>query len=494
MKRIIVPVLAALLLGGCVSNPLVPQRPQPQISNNAEIQRANSLLKQGQELEAAETYYRVAMKSPSPQRERLMLQAAEIATYIKDTSLARRYLSIIGGAPLSANNQARRNYVKASIALLEDNPDFALKLLPKQKGTLPNELWSKINRVRQQALTLGGKNNTSTATQPSANQSGGALPQTVNRVAVLLPLSGKLSVLGKTILQGVQATQAGFASDTRVQTYDVASNDVVAQYQKAVADGADVVIGPLDKRKLEALTQQGNLPRPVIGLNKLAQQGTRYATIFQFGLAPEDEAYQVAQFAASRNQRRAAMLYPDSVWGRRLAQAFKNGYSRSGGQIIVEEAYPNTAASYAQSVQRVLSQGQVDMVFLAASPTQARLIRPMIQHKGGANIPVYATSHIYTGSPDPGKNADLNGIVYTEIPYILETSVPGTSLIEGKYPRLHAMGADALVIAKNIAQMAGSRQPIKGKTGVISIDGKNVLHRKLDLATFVNGSVVPLGQ
>jgi outer membrane PBP1 activator LpoA protein len=491
MKRIIVPVLAALLLGGCVSNPLVPSSPQPQISSNAEIQRANQLLKQGKEVEAASVYYRVAIKSPSPQRERLILQAAEIATYKKDTSLARHYLSKIGSAPLSENHQARRNYVKASIALLEDNPDFALKLLPKQKGALPNELWSKIERVRQQALTLGGK--AGSAPQAQANQ-GGALPQTVNRVAVLLPLSGKLSVLGKTILQGMQTTQAGFASDTRIQTYDVANADVVAQYRKAVADGADIIVGPLDKRKLERLTQQGNLPRPVIGLNKLTQQGTRYASVFQFGLAPEDEAYQAAQFAASRNHRRAAMLYPDSVWGRRLAQAFKNGYSRSGGQVMVEEAYPNTAASYAQSVQRVLSQGQVDMVFLAASPTQARLIRPMIQHKGAANLPVYATSHIYNGKPDPGKNTDLNGIVYTEIPYILETSVPGTSLIEGKYPRLHAMGADALVIAKNISQMARSRQPLKGKTGTVSIDGKNVLHRRLDMATFVNGSVTPLGR
>jgi len=244
---------------------------------------------------------------------------------------------------------------------------------------------------------------------------------------------------------------------------------------------------------LQTLASKGNLARPVIGLNRTNEQGVRYASIYQFGLSPEDEAYQIAKFAASRGHRRAALMYPDSSWGQRLAQAFKSSYSRSGGQIITEEPYPASARTYSSSVQRVLSSG-ADMIFLAASPTQARLIRPMIQHKGGVNMPVYATSHVYSGLPDTGKNADLDGIVYTEIPYILETSGSGTRLVEGKYPRLYALGADSLVIAKNISTMVNTRQPLGGKTGNISIDGRNVMHRKLNLATFVNGQVQSLGR
>lgn len=494
LTHIVVSIFVAVFTAGCVSTPLVtlpnPQpRPTVQAAPNAEIQRANQLLQQGKEVEAADAYFKASQRSPSPLRERLMLQAAEVATYIKDAGLARRYLAKLAGMPLDAENQARQRYVKASIALIEDNPDYALNILPQQRGQLSTSLWNKIERLRKQANSRAG------GTQKSTNNQNRAapLPQQVSRVAVLLPLNGKLSVLGNTILQGMQATQTGFSTDTRIKTYDVSNTDVWTQYQKAVADGADVVIGPLDKRKLQTLASKGNLPRPVIGLNRTNEQGVRYASIYQFGLSPEDEAYQIAQFAASRGHRRAALMYPDSSWGQRLAQAFKSSYSRSGGQVVTEEPYPTSARTYSSSVQRVLSSG-ADMIFLAASPTQARSIRPMIQHKGGANMPVYATSHVYSGLPDSGKNVDLDGIVYTEIPYILETSGSGTQLIEGKYPRLYALGADSLVIAKNISTMVNTRQPLGGKTGHISIDGRNVMHRKLNLATFVNGQVQSLGR
>lgn len=499
MKNILAPVAVTLLLSifmaGCVSTPLVTlPNPQPKPSipaaPNADIQRANQLLQQGKEIEAADAYFQASQRSQSPLRERLVLQAAEVATYIKDAGLSRRYLAKLAGVPLNAENQARQRYVKASIALIEDNPDYALNILPQQRGQLPTSLWNKIERLRQQA-----KNQTGNPKNPTSNNQNRSapLPQQVSRVAVLLPLNGQLSVLGNTILQGMQATQTGFATDTRIKTYDVANTDVWTQYQKAVADGADVIVGPLDKRKLQTLASKGNLPRPVIGLNRTNEQGIRYTSIFQFGLSPEDEAYQIAQFAASRGHRRAAMMYPDSSWGQRLAKAFTSAYARSGGQVVSEEPYPSSAATYSGSVQHALSSG-ADMIFLAASPTQARLIRPMIQHKGGSNMPVYSTSHIYSGLPNTGSNLDLDGIVYTEIPYILETNAAGTQLIEGKYPRLYALGADALVIAKNISTMVSTRQPLSGKTGTISIDARNVMHRKLNIATFINGQVQALGR
>ncbi|HHC75081.1 MAG TPA: penicillin-binding protein activator, partial [Thiothrix sp.] len=475
-----------------------PAPQQPSTASNtvaADIQRANVLLREGKQLDAANMYYQAALKAKSPQRERLILQASEVAAYVKDMSLARHYLKKLQKRALTPENIARESYVKASIALLEDNPDYALKLLPQQRGKLPSALWSKINRVRQQALKQGGKISHAGKHTPTSNAKAAApLPQKVSRVAVLLPLSGRLSSLGNTILQGMQATQASFGSDTRLKTYDVANKDVLSQYRKAVADGADVVIGPLDKRKLEKLAKQGNLTKPVIGLNRTNEQGARYASIYQFGLAPEDESFQISQVAISRGQRRAAMLYPNSQWGKRLADAFRQGYQNAGGKVIAEKAYPIKASNYAKSVSDILKKGEVDMIFLAASPSQARLIRPMIQHKGADKTPVYATSHIYNGRPNAGANKDLDGIVYTEIPYVIQASIPGISLVEGKYPRLHAMGADALVIAKNISRIVNRRQGLQGKTGTIRVDNRNVFHRKLDLATFKKGLVQSLGQ
>ena len=462
-------------------------------SSSADIRQANQLLRQGKKLEAASAYYQASRNQASPQRERLVLQAAEIATYVKDKSLARHYLSKVNPAQLSSENRARRSYVLALVAILDNNYRAALNTLPAQRGSISTELWNKIQQVRQQASSQATRG-ANTGTTGSV-----AIPQHINQVAVLLPLSGKLGTLGNIILKGIQSSTQIEAPDIQIRTYDVASADILTQYKRAVDEGANVIIGPLDKRKLSILAKQGSqLARPVISLNHLNPgQGSAPTALYQYGLAPEDEARQVAGFAASRGQRRATVLYPDSQWGRRLSDAFKQMYTAQGGQIVSESSYPaSTSASYKPAVKQALAAGvnNIDMVFLAAAPTQARIIRPMIQHLHGENIPVYATSHIYSGQPDAGKNIDLDGIIYTEIPYIIEGSqlnaiTPST----GKYPRLFAMGADALLIAKDLNAMARGKT-LQGKTGSIRVGGNRFLQRKLALATFVNGLTTYYGE
>ena len=502
MKNTVIILLFSYLLASLTACSIAP----PSANNNSEdsaeiindssadIIHANQLLRQGKKLEAASAYYQASHKQASPQRERLVLQAAEIATYVKDKSLARHYLSKVNPAGLSNDNRARRAYVLALIAILDNNYQAALNILPAQRGNISAGLWNKIHRVRQRASSQATGAGTNSGTTNSA-----VLPQNVNQVAVLLPLSGKLGTLGNVILKGINSSKQTQAPDVQIKTYDVASADILTQYKRAVDEGANVIIGPLDKRKLSVLAKQRpQLVRPVISLNHLnAGQGAAPAALYQFGLAPEDEARQVAGFAVSRGQRRAAMLYPDSQWGRRLADAFKRMYASQGGQIIAESAYPNTSSSYKASVKQVLESGanNFDMIFLAASPTQARMIRPMIQHLHGENIPVYATSHIYSGQPDAGKNIDLDGIVYTEIPYIIEGSqLDAITPSMGKYPRLFAMGADALLIAKNLNAMVRGGKSLQGKTGNIHIGGNRFLQRKLAWATFVNGLTTSYGE
>ena len=49
--------------------------------------------------------------------------------------------------------------------------------------------------------------------------------------------------------------------------YDSAGS-VGGAYQKAVSEGADYVVGPLDRDQVSALFAQGNLPVPVLALNR----------------------------------------------------------------------------------------------------------------------------------------------------------------------------------------------------------------------------------
>jgi outer membrane PBP1 activator LpoA protein len=90
----------------------------------------------------------------------------------------------------------------------------------------------------------------------------------------------------------------------------------------------------------------------------------------------------------------------------------------------------------------------IDVIFLAASSEQARLIRPQLRFHDAGDIPVYSTGRVYTGQPNPAQNRDLNGIRFPTTPWQLDNTekddLPDLeSLRGGNFASLYAVGHDA---------------------------------------------------
>lgn len=483
--------LSTLLLQGCSTTPTPgPDTSVEALAGDAAIQRANELLKQGKKQEAAASYFNAAAGYPSPQRERVILQAAEITASIADANTTNRYLAQAPLNALDGENRGRHAYVSALLALQQKNPEAALNHLPTELGALSPALRDKVQRIRSRALAMTGKGN---APQVQAAM----IPNSVNKVAVLLPQSGALGGVSQDVIQGIQAARSGTEGSTSVNVYDTNAGGAVAQYQKAVAEGADVIVGPIDKESLsQLLAQPQALTKPILSLNYLTSTHTIPGALYQFGLLPEDEARQVASFALARGQRTAIVLAPNSSWGERVAGAFRAAYQSKGGQVVATQQYADTpSSSYLQDVQNAVAaaQGKASMVFLAASPSQARLMRPLLNGQA-PSLPVYATSHIFSGRTDPSKDNDLDGIIYTEIPWVMESLQAGT-LNNSTYPRMFALGMDAFLIAKNLPGIASNPgAKVNGKTGDISLLPNRQVQRGLPFATFANGIPKPLGE
>ena len=484
-------------------------RPSPKPDKAApkpSIKLANRLLADGKKRQAADTYYRAAFTYDSPQRERIILQAAELTAALGATDATNNYLQRVRRSGLNKENYARYQYVQALTALQNKQANQALGLLPRNLRPLSPGLRDKVLLVRNRAIQMGGtalpnyaqqgdsnNNNVQTpprlAPQQSQAPSPAITPQASEKMAVLLTQSGPLAKVSKEIYQGIQTTQSQQGGRTKL--YPVTTDTALAQYQQAVADGADIVVGPLNKSALAAIMRNPHaLNVPILSLN-YNDQIAAPTTLYQFGLSPEDEARQIAAITTGRGRDRAIVMVPESAWGKRLADSFIQVYQARGGQVLSIASYPNSdAGSYLQYVQQALNDAPgANMVFLGASPTQARLIRPLLQAQAGM-LPVYATSHIYSGRPEPSKNVDLDGIIYTEIPMILNSAQKG-DLGTLQYPRLYAMGADAAMIASQLSALK-QRQILSGKTGDIRLGPNRAIQRRLDLATFINGEPNPL--
>ncbi|MDQ5769745.1 penicillin-binding protein activator [Thiothrix subterranea] len=483
------------MLQGCSPNDFINSDDTSAVQGNATVEQANALFNQGKKREAAQAYFAAATRYPTPQRERVILQAAEIAASIGDAKLTNTYLAKVPASALDGENRARQAYVKALLALQQNNPRLALRSLPTNLDELSPALREKVKHIQQRAQAMAsGKGGGAPGVQ---NVQAALVPNSVTRVAALLPQSGSLGSVGQEIYRGIDAARNSVARETSVQVYDVNAGGAVAQYQRAVADGADIVIGPLDKESLaDLLAQPQVLSKPLLSLNYLTNSRNIPGALYQFGLLPEDEAKQVAETTSTRGLRTAIVLAPASSWGDRIAGAFRAAYQAKGGQVINIQQFPDAPSNaYLQNVQNALAatQGRASMVFLAASPSQARLMRSLLAAQA-PELPIYATSHIFSGRTNPGKDADLDGILYTEIPWVMEGLQSGT-LNNSQFPRMFALGMDAFLIAKNLPSIA--RNPstqVNGKTGNIRLAGNRQIQRTLLFATFVNGVPQAVGE
>ncbi|HUH38665.1 MAG TPA: penicillin-binding protein activator, partial [Spongiibacteraceae bacterium] len=146
------------------------------------------------------------------------------------------------------------------------------------------------------------------------------------RIALLLPLSGALAEYGQAVLDGFMAayyeTRSHGGYSPAVRVYDTnASEDIAAIHALAVRDGAELVVGPLDKQRVRQLAQQPGLAVPTLALNRVDDDVLPPLAMFQFALAPEDEARQLAYLAGMHHQR-AMILAPDTERGARVVSSF----------------------------------------------------------------------------------------------------------------------------------------------------------------------------
>lgn len=347
------------------------------------------------------------------------------------------------------------------------------------------------------------------------------------RVALLLPVTGRQSLAGAAVRDGFMA---GFyaATDeqaTTIRVYDTAQDGVGNAYRRAVIDGAQIVIGPLLKDDVTTLaTSTSGLEVPTLALNFLADNVPAPPGLLQFALAPEDEAAATAERGIAEGRLRAIALAPSDDWGRRVLNSFAATYQGLGGVLVDYHLYQPAGRDFSYGIQDVMLIGEsrdrmtrlqanlgidlgfeprrradVDLIFMAAPAETGKLLRPQLRFYYAGMIPTYATSAIYTEGAR--GNSDLNGIMFPDMPWIIAPDAQAAAARQSlarywpaessRRARLFAMGYDSFQIAARMTGPGGLPE-IDGVTGRLYLASDGRIHRKLMWARIVRGQPVAL--
>ncbi|MFC3092641.1 penicillin-binding protein activator [Alteromonas sediminis] len=411
-------------------------------------------------------------------------------------------------------------------------PHSALVTIQREHGGSPERLAEAIAQFQQVyfahplALNIPPSMLTASVVTNSAKQD----------VIVMLPLSGRFESTGSAIKQGILA--AFFALNESEERVSVRFLDTALMPSEQLiqeAATANWVIGPLLRENIDAVVPFLPLSVKRLALNRveadvrselaltLGNTQTAY-----FGLAPEDEAEQLAQHVYKQGYRHPIVVASDIGVGQRMLQAFTRKWQRMratrsvpqghvGFDIVEFDTIDNLGSALADALgvsqsdenisqinrmtNRIVydqnrSRQDIDAIVVFATPEQLSLINPMVEASISPfrqqSVPVYASSRSIERTDAPNQLRDLENVRFLDAPFVLapERWQAESEQLSALWPeqrasfaRLFAFGFDALTMLSEIhtlAAMPGYR--FEGMSGSLRMNQYAEIERQLPMA------------
>lgn len=347
-------------------------------------------------------------------------------------------------------------------------------------------------------------------------------------IAVLLPERGRFSSIAASVRDGlVAAWQARPEPRPRLRFYDTGDDPALMgrTVDTAISEGATLIVGPLRKEYVNALTRFGTLPVPVISLNKLASDVVPPRNLLQYGLAPEDEARAAMHRAAGEGHGQMVALLTRADWSDRIVHTLQDAAAAEGGAIL-ETRYVEEDSDFSEPVRAALNidnsqarydalvralgtrpefearpRGDTESLFFIARERAARQIAPRFAYFGAGALPVYTTALAWDGQIP--VHEELRGLRLCDMPWMMqkpeaEWAPLRAQLAESqgarfqRYPRLFALGHDALLLALRVQQGWSSGEAFPGATGFLQLRSDGHIQRELGCARLVEQGAEPL--
>lgn len=319
------------------------------------------------------------------------------------------------------------------------------------------------------------------------------------QVAVLLPQSGRMAKAAETIRNGLLAAyyQDGVtATDSpSLRFYDSDNTDIVTLVKQARAEGATVVIGPLDRERVERLVQAGPPGIPVLTLNAVDAGA---AGIMQFSLAPEDELHRVAAWMNNAGIRHPMILNGGDDAGRRQQKLFEKAWQRyHPGSLPVTTLDGGRKGGIVAGIHALAAQSGRHDAFFLASPALATQVQPALTYYH-ITLPLYALAGAWEPAADASGQKDLDGLRFCDLPWMLDDARPEQAGLYaafprpgGSYDRLYAFGADAWTLVRRWQSLLDG-EALNLRSGRLQSDPTGHLHRTPTCAEVRNGTATPL--
>lgn len=320
-----------------------------------------------------------------------------------------------------------------------------------------------------------------------------------NRVALLVPLSGANAGVGKSLANATQLALLDSRNDkVRITSYDTAAGAAAAA-RRAIAEGAQLILGPLLAEDVRAITPIARAAKiPVLSFSNdtsVAGDG-----VYLMGYAPAQSIERVVAFARSRGVTNFGGLIPNSLYGTRASTTFLRAVESGGGKVVSLQTYDRSGPAMAAAVGRMAKDAPFDGVLIADSSGAAAAGAPLVR-KSSPSVRILGTE--LWNSDSGGAREALNGAWFASVSngFYRQYATKYRARFGAVPYRLSSLGYDAVLLTVRISRdwRVGAPFPetrLRSGEGYAGIDGAfrfgrdGVAERALEVQEIRDGSTV----
>lgn len=301
------------------------------------------------------------------------------------------------------------------------------------------------------------------------------------RIAVLLPLSHPSKDtrnVAQALLDAAQMAMFDMGARSMVllprdtgnspETAAAAAND-------AIDKGAELILGPLlanDVKAVAPVARARNVPIIAFSTDRtVAGDG-----VFLLSFLPQQEVDRIVGYAASKGFSKFAALVPQTAYGQRVEEAFRNSVMQSGRELVAVQNYAPNAQSLDPAV-KAIAKMKFDAIFLPEGGNMLRSLGPILMINGVDATKVKLLGTGLWDDPQIARETSLVGGWYAVPPQDQRQNfiTRYQQLYGSKPPRIASLGYDAVALASTLAGGAPGRRytrtTIADPNGFAGIDG-----------------------
>jgi hypothetical protein len=357
----------------------------------------------------------------------------------------------------------------------------------------------------------------------------------LNKVALLVPLSGANAALGESIANAAAMAMTDLgAPQVQLVTYNTEPNAGEAA-ARAVAEGAGLILGPLLASDVPAVSAAvAGRPVPILSFSNdagVARVGAG-GEVFVLGFQPGQAIVRIVNYVHSRGIDRFAALVPQGAYGQRAQLAFVKAVNDAGARSTAVVTYGRDPQKMVLAARQVTNHdarlrasgkptirpdGTVARVAgaLAPVPFQAlmiadsgnaavRFLTPLARYGAAPGQVVILGTELWNNEPGLARVPALKGALYATVSDVRFNQLAARYRQKhgGNPSRLASLGYDAVLLAHSLAGRWPLGQPfpraaLMARDGFAGIDGAfrftpaGVAERALEVDQLGTGVVSP---